>query len=374
MLDAAPRPLSDHQRAVLGAVLGEPGIGRSRLSELLGVSAQTTMRAVNPLVEDAILEETAQPSGGRGKPATSLRFRPGALLTVGISLALDRVRVRICDLAGEIVAGAETARIYTDATHQLADLDAKIDEALGGVAAPSRIVGVGVSVQGYFLEMGARFAARADPAGWAAIDLRKHLTGRFGVPVRLMNDGKTLATSIMRETGSSDFLCLHLGSGIGGGIVLNGALVEGIHGNAGEIGQLFSRTPLRPTEPAFLAAANLADWSGWSGLEGLPPQTRVDFEAFLDQAAAQITEAIGTTLALLDFAEVYLCSRMPRDLLVLIAERLAVEPLGANLDGAESFLNNAPPPVIPRHTPNHALLACRMALESFLTQADTKVA
>lgn len=373
MLDASTLDLTDHQRAVIGAVLNERGIRRNRLSRLLGVSPQTTMRAVNPLVEDGILRETAVSSGRRGKPATVLEFNPGTLLTVGISLALDRVRVRVCDLAGTEISAAETDQIYDNAAKQLADLDDKIDAALAEVGEVSRIVGVGVSVQGYFLEIGARFTSRADPAGWAEVDLNARLSKRFGLPVRIMNDGKTIATSLMSTTGSSDFLCIHIGSGIGGGIVLNGALIEGTHGNAGEVGQMFPMGPDRPTEPNFLAAAHRDTWQGWRGIDALGDPDRQKFEAFLDQSSEQIAHVIGTALALLDFGEVYLCSRMPPDVLEALCERIDVAPLGADLVGASTFLSNGPPKVIPRHIPNHARLACRMALDAFLTQTDLPI-
>ena len=362
--------LTDHQRAVITAVLNEPGIRRNRLSRLLDVSPQTTMRAVNPLVKGHILEEVAMPSSGRGKPATALELMPGALLTVGISLALDRVSVRICDLAGTEMAAAETARIYNSATEQLTDLDQKIDEALLKVEEASRIVGVGVSVQGYFLEFGARFTSRADPVGWAEIDLRASLSKRFGLPVRIMNDGKTITTSLMLTTGSSDFLCIHIGSGIGGGIVLNGALIEGTHGNAGEVGPLFPMGTNRPTEPNFLAAAGRKNWDGWGGIDGLDDQNRQRFLEFLAQSSLRIAEMIQTALALLDFSEVYLCSRMPPDVLDAVCDKIVVAPLGADLVGASTFLCNGPPKVISRHIPNHARLAGRMALDSFLSQTE----
>ena len=303
MLDASTLELTDHQRAVIGAVLNEPGIRRNRLSRLLGVSPQTTMRAVNPLVEGGILQETAVSSGGRGKPATALEFMPGALLTAGISLALDRVRVRVCDLAGTEKAAAETARIYDSAAEQLADLDRKIDEALEGIDEISRIVGVGVSVQGYFLDIGARFTSRADPAGWAEINLQSRLSRRFGLPVRIMNDGKTITTSLISTTGSPDFLCIHIGSGIGGGIVLNGALIEGTHGNAGEVGPLFPMGANRPTEPNFLAAAGRETWDDWAGIDALDSPSHQRFQAFLLQSSAQIADVIGMSLATARFRQ-----------------------------------------------------------------------
>ena len=359
--------LTDHQRSILGAVLNSPGIRRSELSELIGISAQTTMRAVKPMVERRILAEQQKPSGKRGKPASVLQYARGSLLTMGISLAVDRVRVHVCDLSGERIASAKVAKAYTNSRQQLADVDAKCDAVLAKIPDCAKLVGVGVSVQGYFLNEGTRFAAKADPQGWAATDLRKHLSDKLGVPVRLMNDGRTLAASLLTTTDSTHFLCIHIGSGIGGGVVMNATLLEGVHGNAGEFGQLFPKDDDRPTEPHFLKAAGLSEWQDWKGVDEAAVRNAPEFNTFLNQAAKKIGRAIETALALLDFSEVYVCSRMPPDLLQEICNRMEIAPLGSDIAGGDSRLFNAPPIVRPHHVPNHAQLACRMALEAYLS-------
>lgn len=368
MLDHMPSSLTDHQRTILGTVLARPQIRRGEVSDRLGISVQTTMRAVLPLIESGILTELHATSGSRGKPARQLEFVPASLATVGVSLAVDRVRVEVCDLAGQVLASDNQAKTYDSAAMQLGDLDQVLDKAIAALPTSTQIMGCGISVQGYLMSGSRRFAAKADPAGWAQIDLIAHLQRRLNAPVRLMNDGRTLAASLIRTSPFEDFICLHIGSGIGGGVVSKGVLVPGANGNAGELGALFPAGPNRPIEPAFLQAAGLNSWSEWGGMDR---DGTAKLLTFLDQSGRAISDAITTTLALLDFEAVYICSRMPPDLLAALKDRLRADPIGTGRFDDVLAATNAAPQILTRHVPNHAQLACRMALDAFLAPTES---
>ncbi len=362
---------TDRQRAIIGAVLAKPAIRRSEVAQQLGISAQTIMRAVLPLVEMGALQETLLTTGGRGKPASSLKFASGSLVTLGISLASDRVRVQYCDLAGKALVSLTTQRSYESAAVQVAELDRLLNESQKLISQSATLVGVGVSVQGYLLDKGVRFMARSDPIGWARFDLQAHLFERYCVPVKLMNDGKTLASSLILDSPYQNFFCLHLSSGIGGGIVSGGQLLMGANGNAGEVGNLFSHSPDRPLDSAFLKAANIETWADWPGLSELPAKDHHTLCRFLEQAGALISNALEQSLAILDFEAVYLCSRMPEDLLKALCEHVDIPPLGTNLVGNISELRNPAPTLHPFHVQQFARLACVMALDNFLTPSNT---
>jgi len=369
MQHGAMLALTDHQRAIIGAVLAEPGIRRPEMAERLGISAQTIMRAVRPLLDSGALREDQMASGGRGKPALCLRFEPKTMTTLGISLASDRIRVEFRDLSGQGLAAESVQRAYGSAGAQLADLDALLDDQLARLPESAMLVAAGVSVQGYFLDRGTRFAARADPAGWAAIDLQSHLYDRLGVPIRLMNDGSTVASSLILKAPYRHFICLHLGSGIGGGVVSDGRLLTGANGNAGELGSFFPRNDDRPVEAMFLATAGRTDWADWPGLAALAEDRVQRLGSALTRAGDEISRVLEQTLAVLDFEAVYLCSRMPADLLDALADRIAVTPLGTDLVGQSRDLRNPAPAIHPFHVPHYARLACEMALDSFLSPA-----
>ena len=72
-----------------------------------------------------------------------------------------------------------------------------------------------------------------------AIPLGDFLGGRFCVPVRLDNDANAAAVGEMVYGGAKgmrNFIMLTLGTGVGSGIVIDGRLLHGAHGMAGELG------------------------------------------------------------------------------------------------------------------------------------------
>jgi glucokinase len=77
------------------------------------------------------------------------------------------------------------------------------------------------------------------PGPWPGTSLRDPLTAALRVPMAIVNDCRafTLAESrIGAAAGCSTVLCLALGTGVGGGLVVDGRLRLGPHGRAGEIG------------------------------------------------------------------------------------------------------------------------------------------
>jgi glucokinase len=71
--------------------------------------------------------------------------------------------------------------------------------------------------------------------------MAKMLRERFGIPAALRNDVQIAAMgeeAFGAGKGVADFLCIFVGTGIGGAIVRNGEVVRGAAGSAGEIGHL----------------------------------------------------------------------------------------------------------------------------------------
>jgi glucokinase len=73
------------------------------------------------------------------------------------------------------------------------------------------------------------------------VHLRDHLRGRFGVPAAIENDGNAAALAEHRfgaGRGTRHMVMLTLGTGIGGGLILDGQLYRGAVGAAGELGHI----------------------------------------------------------------------------------------------------------------------------------------
>lgn len=76
---------------------------------------------------------------------------------------------------------------------------------------------------------------------WRGFPLRAHLAQHIALPVAIDNDAKALALGEGwrgAATGESDYMAMVVSTGVGGGIVLDGRLLDGAAGNAGHIGHV----------------------------------------------------------------------------------------------------------------------------------------
>lgn len=161
-------------------------------------------------------------------------------LVLGIDLGGTKVELALVDLDGRLSA---THRRVTDSdggpAPVIADIAAAAREVLARAEQPVRAVGVGVAGQ----VDGPAGVVRSAPnlRGWRDVHLVEALEGALGLPVAITNDvnATTLAEhAIGAGRGIDDLVVVFVGTGVGGGVVANGRLVEGAGGHAGELGHM----------------------------------------------------------------------------------------------------------------------------------------
>jgi glucokinase len=84
---------------------------------------------------------------------------------------------------------------------------------------------------------------------WRGFPLRGRLQHLLGVPVVVENDAKALALGegwLGAARGVQNYVAMVVSTGVGGGIVLDGRLLDGAHGNAGHIGHVVVEPDGRP--------------------------------------------------------------------------------------------------------------------------------
>ena len=84
---------------------------------------------------------------------------------------------------------------------------------------------------------------------WSFTKVAGPLEERFGIPATLANDGNCAALAESWKgaaAGCDDVICIVLGTGVGGGIISGGHLIEGSHGYAGEIGHFPTHAGVKP--------------------------------------------------------------------------------------------------------------------------------
>ena len=108
------------------------------------------------------------------------------------------------------------------------------------MSATEQVAGVGVGVPGLFdFDTGHITFFTNLPGAWEGFPLRRTIASALGIPATLINDARafTLAeATVGAGRGCSTVACITLGTGVGGGLFINGALHFGAFGVAGELG------------------------------------------------------------------------------------------------------------------------------------------
>ncbi len=108
-------------------------------------------------------------------------------------------------------------------------------------AARRQIFGVGVGVAGLVDAKSGVICNLVNIPGWKNLNLKKILRKKLRLPIYCDNDVNVMAlaeSSIGAGKGSLNVVCLTLGTGVGGGIIINGNLYRGSTSSAGEIGHI----------------------------------------------------------------------------------------------------------------------------------------
>ncbi|UYQ66499.1 ROK family transcriptional regulator [Streptomyces peucetius] len=237
--------LRSHNAALVLDLLrtaGEGGISRLELAEAAGLTPQAVSKIVARVREEGLVEEAGRRASTGGKPRTVLRLVPSAGHAIGLHLDRDELTVVLLDLAAtrvdtrtvplDLGAGAE-AVVATAATEVESLLTGPAAEALGGGL---RVLGLGVAMPGpldHFNGVTQRVTGFPE---WDGFPLREAFSARLGLPAVLDKDTNAAALGLALHSPGPSFAYLHLGTGLGAGLVLGGVLYRGERTGAGEFG------------------------------------------------------------------------------------------------------------------------------------------
>jgi glucokinase len=165
-----------------------------------------------------------------------------------VALAIDiggtKLAAAVVDAEGALVSWARTATPASGDPEQiwraLADLCTTVLEK-AGVGSAAQLSGVGCGCGGP-MEWPAGVVSPLNIPGWRAFPLRDRLVQRLpGPPVRVHNDATCMAAGEHWRgagQGHASMLGVVVSTGVGGGLILDGKLINGASGNAGHIGHI----------------------------------------------------------------------------------------------------------------------------------------
>jgi glucokinase len=154
-----------------------------------------------------------------------------------VVLGVDVGGTKVAVAAVEGVTATRTKEhptVTTSADALLDGVEHVVRDVIGDAGQPEAI-GVGVPSQIEF-ETGTVETSVNIPL--AGIPLREELGRRFGVPVYVDNDANCAALAEAHMLGESHLVMLTLGTGVGGGVVIDGMTFRGAHGLGAELGHI----------------------------------------------------------------------------------------------------------------------------------------
>jgi predicted NBD/HSP70 family sugar kinase len=210
---------------------------RADLARATGLTRVTVSDLVSSLMAEGLVTELGLRSEGKvGKPGTLVGLRSDAHQIVAVDLADEELmHGAVLDLSGEIRARRSAAVAGREGEAAVAALLDLCRELVADATAP--VLGVGVGSPGVIDPSGT--VLQAPNRGWFDLPLAERLAGELGVPVHVANDANTAALGEFTYGGASgSLLVLTVGEGVGAGIVLDGALVQGSQHASGELGHV----------------------------------------------------------------------------------------------------------------------------------------
>ncbi|MCC8538002.1 ROK family protein [Xanthomonas axonopodis pv. poinsettiicola] len=313
--------LSLNERDMLDRLRLHGVLTRADLSRGTGLTVQTAVRLIEGLQARGMVQMGSSVArAGRGKPGVAVSLNPGHGHTLGISIATDALSLALVDFSGAVLALSETALTDTTLYGVLTQLQAADAALLARVEAAGPRLGVGLAVSGFFTGVDAFINPPEPLRALGQVALCPWLADAFAQPVWMDNDGSAAAAGeAMLGVGRAyrDFAYLYLSYGFGGGLVVDGQVMRGARGNAGEFAGML---PAQQLERATLEL--LRELLGEDGV--VLPDVRAVLAAYdpawpaierwIARSAPGVSLIVSAITAVCDPEAIVFGGRLPRDL------------------------------------------------------------
>lgn len=357
-----PVEMKGINRTAILELIRRSGItSRSAIAKTLHVSLPTVMRIVDELIEVDLVNNNAEKEASGGRKRSLIELNTSGHLTVGLDLGGTNFYGAVTNLGGEILFernlhqhGSKGEASYSLVVDLISDL---LDMAH---STGKHVMGIGIGAPGVTLhEKG--IIKWAPSLEWRNFPLKDRLQSKFLLPVIVDNDVNLAAlgeTWFGVENNINNLVLFNIGTGIGAGVMIDGALYRGAHEMAGEIGYLIpGREYLSHDYPGFGALELLAAGTGIAQraarvmpLSQNDGQEMMTAEAVFDACRSKEEWAVALIDETLDYLAITLAAVITffdPEVIVLNggvagSDDLLIEPLLHRLEGKVPFV----PPIM----------------------------
>ncbi|WP_194895204.1 ROK family transcriptional regulator [Catenulispora pinisilvae] len=234
---------TNNERLLLDRLRADGATSRAELARLTGLSKPTVSTALGRLEHGGLVREIGkQAMAGRGRSPVLYEADPTAGYAIGVDVGRSWIRVGVADLDGTVVG-------RSDCRNEAADADGIVDTIVAQAhraAAQAdvdwpRVLHTVVGSPGVIDTATNELRYAVNLPGWGRREVTDRLAAKLGTGLEVLNDANLAALGEHAAGSGRDrrlFVYLHIGTGLGSGIVVDGKLFPGAHGAAGEVGYL----------------------------------------------------------------------------------------------------------------------------------------
>jgi glucokinase len=211
-------------------------------------------------------------------------------LAIGVDIGGTKVSAGVVDDEGRVI----DRELRLTPGHDVEETESLIVEVVSTLADRNDVVAVGVGAAGWIANDHATVLFSPHLA-WRNEPLRDGLSGRIGLPLFIENDANAAAWAESRfgaAQGEPVIVCVTLGTGIGGGLVVDGSVYRGAYGIACEYGHM----TLVP-DGRLCACGNRGCWEMYASGRALARDAR-ELAAESPVAAARLLALAGSAARL----------------------------------------------------------------------------
>jgi predicted NBD/HSP70 family sugar kinase len=248
-------------RTVLDMIRDRGPVSRAEIARTAGISKPTVSLALKALLEAGLVREASgADTDGPTYGATFYESDPAAAAAIGIDIGARYLRVAVADVTGSITAREDVVISDHSAKRVLALIPKVARRLMTSAGVPAaRVAGAVVGVPGVVDPQSGAVSLAENVPGLEGQPVADRLGASLEVPVEVLND-VNLAAIGERDAGAGrgvrSFVFVSVGTGLGAGVVVNGELLAGSHGAAGELDLMRpAASGSDPSAPAIRAYA-----------------------------------------------------------------------------------------------------------------------
>jgi len=243
---------SRHRTALLAQL--RPGRTHSRLelAASTGLSVATVSRITRDLVRRRVLLEVDAPRAALGRPTRGLELNGDSGRVLGLSLLYPALRVVVLNLRGEILRDSRGPLAWNKGPEGVLGPLKNLVRSL--VRGGPRLAAVGLALPGQWDPAGGVSLRYPRIPAWKDVPIRGLLEEWSGVPATLIGYAPAMAVAEQarrRPVEPRNLVTVEVAENIAMGAIVNGSVLQGASGNAGELGHI----PVDPDGPLCYCGA-----------------------------------------------------------------------------------------------------------------------